>query len=69
MPFVNLPGLKGKVYVPETVCAPYQKHPCPDCFACQDCSDTRCRACRSHPECNPKGRHPAISPECRKQNE
>jgi len=23
-----------------------KKHPCPDCTACQFCSDTRCRSCR-----------------------
>jgi len=22
-----------------------KKHPCPDCFACQWCSDDRCRQC------------------------
>jgi hypothetical protein len=47
MPFVTIPGLQGKVYVPrkpdECVC----KHPCKDCFSCQNCGDDRCRICRN----------------------
>lgn len=46
MPFINLPGLSGKVYVPESPPAPRKKHLCADCFACQDCADSRCRVCR-----------------------
>lgn len=46
MPFIKLPGLPGKVYVPKPSAAPRQKHPCPDCFACQECSEDRCRVCR-----------------------
>jgi hypothetical protein len=38
-------GLKGKVYVPER-CPEPKKHSCPDCFACQWCSDERCTMCR-----------------------
>ena len=34
-----------------------QKHPCPDCLACQLCSETRCRACRGcGPESSPSRR-------------
>jgi hypothetical protein len=47
MPFVKMPGVTGKVYVPETIPGQAQKHPCPDCFACQQCSDDRCTVCRS----------------------
>jgi hypothetical protein len=47
MPFVRMPGVTGKVYVPELLPGQPQKHPCPDCFACQHCSDDRCAVCRS----------------------
>jgi len=47
MPFVKMPGVIGKVYVPEPIPGQTQKHPCPDCFACQQCSDDRCTVCRS----------------------
>ncbi len=47
MPFVKMPGVTGKVYVPETIPGQPQKYPCPDCFACQQCSDDRCAVCRS----------------------
>ena len=47
MPFVKMPGVTGKVYVPEPIPGQVQKHPCPDCFACQQCSDDRCTVCRA----------------------
>jgi len=47
MPFVKMPGVTGKVYVPEAIPGQQAKHPCPDCFACQQCSDDRCRVCRA----------------------
>jgi len=47
MGFITIPGLAGKVYVPDTdpdgTC---RKHPCQDCFSCQNCGDDRCRICR-----------------------
>jgi hypothetical protein len=46
MPFVKMPGVIGKVYVPEPIPGQAQKHPCLDCFACQQCSDDRCTVCR-----------------------
>ena len=45
MPFVNVPGLKGKVYVPEADDQAPKKNPCPDCFSCQMCGDSRCQVC------------------------
>jgi hypothetical protein len=45
--FVRVPGLIGKVYVPEPCPAALKKHPCRDCFDCQRCSDDRCGLCRS----------------------
>ncbi len=45
MPFVTVPGLKGKVYVPHKVQESDRKHPCKDCYFCQACSDDRCRVC------------------------
>jgi hypothetical protein len=47
MPFVKMPGVTGQVYVPEEISGNRRKHPCPDCFACQQCSDDRCNVCRS----------------------
>jgi hypothetical protein len=47
MPFVPVPGLKGKVYVPEKTRESSKKHPCRDCFSCQQCSNDRCRVCLS----------------------
>jgi len=47
MPFVKVPGVTGKVYVPEASAGQTKKHPCPDCFACQQCSDDRCNVCRT----------------------
>ena len=45
MPFITLPDIKGKIYVPEqdALCPP--KHPCRNCFSCQRCSDDRCGLC------------------------
>lgn len=45
MQFVKVPGLKGKIYVPEKQHESLKKHPCKDCFYCQSCSDDRCRVC------------------------
>ncbi|MBU2481502.1 MAG: hypothetical protein KJ760_10475, partial [Proteobacteria bacterium] len=53
----------GNVYVPEIKNTCPKKHPCKDCFACEFCSDDRCRVCRRtlnsedtkschHPECH-----------------
>ena len=46
MAFVKLPGAIGKLYIPETRTEQAPKHPCPDCFSCQWCTDERCRVCR-----------------------
>ena len=46
MPFVNIKGFPGKVYVPEAPPEAPKKHPCPDCFSCQVCGDDRCRTCQ-----------------------
>ena len=46
MAFVKLPGSIGRLYVPEPCPAAPPKHPCPDCFCCQHCSDERCTVCR-----------------------
>jgi hypothetical protein len=45
MPFADLPDGTGKVYIPEKIQGGRQKHPCPDCFSCQLCSDDRCARC------------------------
>jgi len=46
MPFIKIPGLEGKVYVPEQDMNAPKKHPCKDCFSCQMCTDDRCILCR-----------------------
>ncbi|MFP4039280.1 MAG: carboxymuconolactone decarboxylase family protein [Desulfosudaceae bacterium] len=46
MPFVKKPGLTGKIYVPAATGTSKKKHDCPDCFACQMCSESRCHVCR-----------------------
>ena len=45
MPWQTIPGVIGKVFVPESA-VKAKKHPCNDCFACQNCSQERCRVCR-----------------------
>jgi hypothetical protein len=54
MPFVDIAGLKGKVYVPEGASDQPKKHSCRDCFACQVCSDERCDVCRNRGGCKAK---------------
>jgi hypothetical protein len=62
MPFIDLPDGRGKLYVPRPPHGP-RKHPCPDCFACQLCSDDRCAACR--PAKTPaKDRHDQVPDGC-----
>jgi hypothetical protein len=46
MPFVSMPGIPGRLYVPERQSACTGKYPCNDCFSCEYCSDDRCRVCR-----------------------
>ncbi len=49
MAFESIPGIAGKVFVPDKDSGE-RKHPCPDCYACQHCGEDRCRICRSdHP--------------------
>lgn len=45
MPWQTIPGITGKIYMPETVTGG-KKHPCADCYDCQNCSRQRCRMCR-----------------------
>jgi len=52
MSFVSVPGLKGKVYVPDGYRQCSKKYPCQDCFSCQQCSDDRCRVCLSLRQCS-----------------
>lgn len=51
MPFVEIPGLQGKFYVPEEQEKGAKKHPCKDCFHCQQCSDDRCALCLANKAC------------------
>ena len=45
MPFIEVDGIDGLVYVPEEDAHTAKKHPCRDCMVCQHCSDARCRIC------------------------
>jgi hypothetical protein len=47
MAFVSIPGLKGKVFVPDKQPRGLKKHPCDDCYTCQMCSGDRCDVCRN----------------------
>jgi hypothetical protein len=46
MAWVNVPGLAGKVYVPDDAGQVQKKHPCRACFSCQWCDENRCQVCR-----------------------
>jgi hypothetical protein len=45
MPFIEISGFPGKVYVPEPQPDTQKKNKCPDCFSCQRCADIRCQIC------------------------
>jgi hypothetical protein len=45
--FINIPGVKGKVFKPEERLDLPKKHPCKNCYSCQLCSDDRCTLCRT----------------------
>lgn len=53
MAFTEVPGLMGKVYVPEKESGQMRKHCCRDCFSCQMCSDDRCALCLDINPCFP----------------
>jgi hypothetical protein len=55
-----IPGLKGKIYVPDNTCGSPRKHHCTDCFSCQLCSDERCGLCLG---CKGEGSE-EMAPEC-----
>jgi len=55
MSFTKVPGLTGKVYVPQKSNSGAKKHPCKDCFSCQSCSDDRCRVCLNQRTCRRSG--------------
>lgn len=47
MAWINVPGLAGKVYVPDDAGQIQKKHPCNACFSCQWCDENRCQVCRN----------------------
>jgi len=53
MAFCTVPGLEGKVFTPCSSVNTGRKHTCPDCFACQACSEDRCRVCRRNEALEP----------------
>ncbi len=58
MAWQTVQGLDGKVFIPECRNEGKKKNPCPDCFACQNCSDERCRVCAA------RGAFPTETPHC-----
>ncbi|MDM8540657.1 hypothetical protein QUF90_06175 [Desulfococcaceae bacterium HSG9] len=47
MTFIKGKTIPGKIFIPDFKPDAVKKHPCPDCFACQMCSDDRCELCRT----------------------
>ncbi len=45
MPFVLIPDMPGKLFVPEQQDDSKKKYPCKDCSSCLHCSDERCALC------------------------
>lgn len=50
MGFIRVQGIQGLVYTPEETHG-LKKHDCPDCYACQMCSDIRCELCLKAQTC------------------
>ena len=52
MPYIKIPGFKGKLYIPEENKS-RKKHDCKDCYSCQMCSDSKCSLClKNKTRCN-----------------
>ncbi len=49
--FVEIKGMKAKLFVHEKQDNSEKKHKCDDCFQCQWCDDDRCRACLKKKKC------------------
>ncbi|GAB6906937.1 conserved hypothetical protein [Desulfosarcina cetonica] len=47
MAWTRIPGLPGKLYVPDAGPSK-KKHACRTCYACQWCDETRCEVCRAN---------------------
>lgn len=56
MPFINIPGIKGQIYIPEANPASVKKHRCLDCVSCQMCNDDKCAICLSQQSPNSRKR-------------
>lgn len=54
MAWVRVPGLAGRVYVPDDTGQMQKKHSCRTCFSCQWCDESRCRVCRGEAPANGK---------------
>ncbi len=46
MAWAKVPGLNGKVFIPDDIPNRQKKHPCKECHTCLMCSDDRCHVCR-----------------------
>ncbi len=59
MAWISVPGLTGRVYLPDGADQIGKKHPCDTCFSCQWCDENRCRVCRGdHAEAGKPGPSP-----------
>jgi hypothetical protein len=47
MPFIKIPNMSGKFFVPLQIPETVKKKRCHDCFSCQMCSETRCKLCKT----------------------
>ncbi len=52
MTFVKGKTIQGKIFITDLKSNVVKKHPCPDCFGCQMCSDDRCELCRTQQSCH-----------------
>jgi len=51
MAFKKIDGFSPKIFVPQEAPDHKKKYNCKDCFACQWCSDDRCRRCLGSKAC------------------
>jgi hypothetical protein len=65
MAWITVPGLAGKVYVPDSAGQAQKKHACKTCFSCQWCDETRCQVCRDE-RAAPDGNDQADACTCRR---
>jgi len=66
MPFVKAKGIDGLVFIPDTENSTHKKHPCRDCSACRNCSDSACRICL-HTKSRNSGKNQSLASKTKKR--